>query len=160
MLTLAECIPSERERMALYSVQYIESLEARIAGIQHEATLVTPGMSLDEPEESPSQHPANYQTTNELLNRRSVSDQLDMTFMAPLDASSNMLYDLDMLQSEGNLFSISNTASVDRTLDCAMPVHESDQGSAPTFAQVSIRKVLCFFRSISKPFTPGIHSWM
>ncbi|KAG4433625.1 hypothetical protein IFR05_010901 [Cadophora sp. M221] len=141
-----KCIPSECERMGLYSVRYIESLEARISEIQHEATLMTPGMSLDQPEDGPSRQLADPQITHEFPNPQSASDQLDMAFMAPLDASNTMIYSLDMLQPEGNLYSVSDVANHDTTTNSAMPEPILDQGSTPTFAQVSVHEGALFFQ--------------
>ncbi|KAH9208009.1 hypothetical protein DL95DRAFT_428864 [Leptodontidium sp. 2 PMI_412] len=149
-----ECIPSEREPMALYPIQYIESLEARISDIQHEATLVAPGMSLDQPEDGPSRRLADPQITNDFPNLPSTSDQLDMTFMSPLDTSNNMIYSLDMLQSEGNLFSVSDVANYDTATNSAMPVHVLGQGSAPTIAEVSIHEGALFFQAYFETIHP------
>ncbi|KAM0309504.1 hypothetical protein ACHAPQ_012569, partial [Fusarium lateritium] len=140
------CIPAERERMALYSVQYIESLKARISDLQYGATLATPGISLDEQIDGPSRHLGDPQITNGLFNPPSGSDQPEMTFMAPLDNSNNIIYDLDMLQSDDNLFSISDMANHDTSTnsatqsDPAMPMHFLGRGPAPSFAEVSIHE--------------------
>jgi hypothetical protein len=88
--------------MALYSVHYIESLEARVSDLQNGATLATPGVSLDQPTDGPSRH-----IDDGLPNSQSGFDQLDMSFMAPLDNSNNIVYGLDMLHSDDNLFSMS-----------------------------------------------------
>ncbi|EEU33727.1 uncharacterized protein NECHADRAFT_89214 [Fusarium vanettenii 77-13-4] len=144
-----ECIPAERERMALYSVQYIESLEARISDLQHGATLATPGMSLDQSIDGPSRHIDDPQITNGFLNPPSGSDQPEMTFMAPLDNSNNTIYGLDILQSDDNLFSVSDLANHDTSTnsqsDLAMPIHVLGRGSAPTFAEVSLHEGAVFF---------------
>ncbi|KAM0283690.1 hypothetical protein ACHAO9_009618 [Fusarium lateritium] len=132
--------------MALYSVQYIESLKARISDLQHGATLATPGISLDEQIDGPSRHLGDPQITNGLFNPPSGSDQPEMTFMAPLDNSNNIIYDLDMLQSDDNLFSISDMANHDTSTnsatqsDPAMPMHFLGRGPAPSFAEVSIHE--------------------
>lgn len=140
--------------MALYPIQYIESLEARISDIQHEATLVTPGMSLDQPEDGPSRRLTDPQITNDFPNLPSTSDQLDMTFMSPLDTSNNMIYSLDMLQSEGNLFSVRDVANYDTATNSAMPVHVLGQGSAPTIAEVSIHEGALFFQAYFETIHP------
>jgi len=140
--------------MALYSVQYIESLEARISNIQSEATLVDPRMSIDQPEDAPSRHLADPQITNEISNPQSTPDQPDMAFMAPLDTSNNMIYSLDMLQSEGNLFSVSDVANYDTTTDSPMSVPILGQGSAPTFAEVSIHEGALFFQAYFETVHP------
>ncbi|EXK77153.1 hypothetical protein FOQG_18130 [Fusarium oxysporum f. sp. raphani 54005] len=138
--------------MALYSIHYIESLEARISDLQHGATLTTPGMSLDQPIDGPSRHLSDPQITNGCSNPRSGSDQLEMTFMAPLDNSNNIIHGLDMLQSDDNLFSVSDVANHDTSAnsvahsDPAMPIHVLGQGSAPTFAEVSIHEGALFFQ--------------
>ncbi|KAM0193557.1 hypothetical protein ACHAPI_007626 [Fusarium lateritium] len=132
--------------MALYSVQYIESLKARISDLQYGATLATPGISLDEQIDGPSRHLGDPQITNGLFNPPSGSDQPEMTFMAPLDNSNNIIYDLDMLQSDDNLFSISDMANHDTSTnsatqsDPAMPMHFLGRGPAPSFAEVSIHE--------------------
>ncbi|KAM0234320.1 hypothetical protein ACHAP5_010134 [Fusarium lateritium] len=147
-----ECIPAERERMALYSVQYIESLKARISDLQHGATLATPGMSLDEHLDGPSRHLGDPQMTNEHFNLQSGSDQPEMTFMGPLDNSNNIIYDLDMLQSGDNLFSISDMANHDTSTssvaqsDPAMPIPFLGRGPAPSFAEVSIHEGAVLFQ--------------
>lgn len=139
--------------MALYPVQYIESLEARISDIEHEATLVTPEMSLAQPESGPSRHIADTQINHAFANPQGASDHLDMTFMTPLDNSHNMMYGLDMLQSEDSLFFVSDvpshhttTSPVVQSDPAVMPAHISDQGSAPRFADVSIHEGALFFQ--------------
>ncbi|KAH6697634.1 hypothetical protein F5X68DRAFT_257763 [Plectosphaerella plurivora] len=142
-----ECLSAERERMALYSVQYIESLEARVSDLQHGATLATPGMSLDQRIDGPSRH-----VTDAFNNPQNASDQLDMSFIAPLDNSNNIIYGLDMLQSDDNLFSISDVANHDTSApsvahsDPAVPIHIPGQGPAPTLAEVSIHEGAVFFQ--------------
>ncbi|GJD00217.1 fungal specific transcription factor domain-containing protein [Colletotrichum higginsianum] len=72
--------------------------------------------------------------------------------MAPLDNSNNIIYGLDMLQSDDNLFSVSDVANHDTSAnsaahsDPAMPIHVLGQGSAPSFAEVSIHEGALFFQ--------------
>jgi hypothetical protein len=139
--------------MALYPVQYIESLEARISEIEHEATLVTPEMSLAQPQSGPSRHIADSQIANAFANSQSASDHLDMAFMTPLDHSNNMMYGLDMLQSEDSLFFVSDvpghhttTSPVVQSDPAVMPARISEQGSAPRVADVSIHEGALFFQ--------------
>ncbi|KAH7086154.1 hypothetical protein FB567DRAFT_63370 [Paraphoma chrysanthemicola] len=133
--------------MALYSVQYIESLEARISNVSHEAPPADADMSLDQPaEDVPSRDNTDPRNIREFPHSQSAADQLDVAFMAPLDASNNMIYDLDMVQSEGNLFSVNQVADHDTATSTATPVHVLGQGSAPTFAEVSINEGALFFQ--------------
>ncbi|KAF9879262.1 hypothetical protein CkaCkLH20_03495 [Colletotrichum karsti] len=155
-----ECIPSDRERMALYSVQYIESLEARVSDIQHEAAFVNPRISLDQPHDDPSRLLPDSRITNEFSNPQTASDQLDMTFVAPLDSSNNMFYGLDMMPSEGNLFTFSDVANHETTTnsvahsDQAMPVYLLGQESAPTLAEVSIHEGALYFQTYFEVIHP------
>ncbi|GKT68941.1 LOW QUALITY PROTEIN: hypothetical protein ColTof4_01364 [Colletotrichum tofieldiae] len=72
--------------------------------------------------------------------------------MAPLDNSNNIIHGLDMLQSDDNLFTVSDVANHDTSAnsvahsDPAMPIHVLGQGSAPTFAEVSIHEGAVFFQ--------------
>lgn len=142
--------------MALYSVHYVESLEARISNLQHGATLAAPGMSLDQPIGGPHGHLGDQQITdtNGASNPRSGPDLLELSFMAPLENSNNVVYGLDMLQPDENLFSISdmdvanhdaNANTVARS-DPAVPIHGLGLGSAPTFEEVSVREGAVYFQ--------------
>lgn len=133
--------------MALYSVQYVRSLEAQISNTADEATLVAPERLLDDqPENGPSSIIADPQITREFPISRSATDRLEVTFMAPLDTSDNMIYDIDMLQSEGNLFSVTDVADHDTTARSATPVHILGQGFPPTSVEVSIHEGALFFQ--------------
>jgi hypothetical protein len=133
--------------MALYSVHYIESLEARVSDLQNGATLATPGVSLDQPTDGPSRH-----IDNGLPNPQSGFDQLDMSFMTPLDNPNHIIYGLDMLHSDDNLFSISDVANHDTSVnsvahsDPAMPLHVPGDGPAPSLAEVSVHEGAVFFQ--------------
>jgi hypothetical protein len=56
------------------------------------------------------------------------------------------MYDLNMLQSEGNLFSVNHVADHDTITSSATPVHILGQGSAPTFAEVSVYEGALYFQ--------------
>ncbi|KAF6824118.1 hypothetical protein CMUS01_10388 [Colletotrichum musicola] len=157
-----ECIPAERERMALYSVHYIESLEARASDLQHGATLAAGGMTLDQPVDAPSRHLGDptITHTNGVSNPPSGADQLEMTFMAPIDNSNNIIYGLDILQPDENLFSVSGVTNHDTHVDSvapsdpAMPTHILGMGSAPTFAEVSIHEGAVYFQTYFETIHP------
>ncbi|KAF6830344.1 hypothetical protein CPLU01_07399 [Colletotrichum plurivorum] len=140
--------------MALYSVHYVESLQARISDLQHGATLTAGGMTLDQPVDAPSRHLDDppITDTNGVSNPPSGADQLEMTFMAPIDNSNNIIYGLDILQPDENLFSVSGVANPDARVnsvapsDPTMPTDVLGMGSAPTFAEVSIHEGAVYFQ--------------
>ena len=108
-----------------------------------------PEILLDQAEDVPSRDHSDPRITKEFPTPQSVADQLEVIFMAPLDASNSMMYDLDMLQSEGNLFTVNHVADHETTtssVTSATPVHILGQVSAPTFAEVFMYKVALFFQ--------------
>ena len=155
--------------MGMYSVSYVRSLESQLSNFQDDPGEPISNQTVNQPHSgSPSrqilEQPINHNGLNHGgLATQDAPEQLGMTYLAPLYTPNNMLYDLDLLQQEDNLFSISHippvshrdtTTSPVAASDTTVPVQSLSQATAPTVAEVSINEGACFFQTYFETVHP------
>ncbi|KIV89630.1 hypothetical protein PV10_07016 [Exophiala mesophila] len=164
-----ECIPASHEPMGMYSVSYVRSLESQLSNFQDHPGEPISNQIVNQPHsDSPSRQILEQPINHNVLNHGGLApqdapEQLGMTYLAPLYTPNNMLYDLDLLQQEENLFSISHippvshrdtTTSPVAASDTTVPVQSLSQATAPTVAEVSINEGACFFQTYFETVHP------
>lgn len=155
--------------MGMYSVSYVRSLESQLSNFQEDPSEHNSNPPVNQPNIGTTsrqiiEQPITHSGLNHSgLTHQNAPDQLGMTYLAPLYTPNNMIYDLDLLQQEENLFSISHVPAVSHrgattspvtASDTTVPVHSLSQATAPTVAEVSINEGACFFQTYFETIHP------